>query len=94
MSRTLPQLIIMLSGAALIVVGVVLVALQLHNEAQAVHMASQPFDPREQRILVDPGKGVDLTTRFVGLEIIIVGAALEIAGFLGLKPWRAKPDST
>jgi uncharacterized membrane protein len=41
---------------------------------------------------VDPNKGVDLSTRFVGLEIIVVGAVLEIAGFLGVRPWKAKPE--
>lgn len=93
MSKTIPQLIIMLSGAALIVAGLVFVGLQFFNEAHAAAVASRPVDPMSQHVAIEPGKGVDLTTRFVGLEIIVVGAVLEIAGFLGLKPWSAKPDS-
>lgn len=91
MNRTLPQLIIMLSGAALMIVGVVLVAYQVLDERHAARMASMPVDPNSQHMLVDPSKGVDLSTRFVGLEIIVIGAVLEIAGFLGLRPWKASP---
>ena len=92
MVRMLPQLIIMLTGAVLIAVGLIFIGMQFQNEARAGRLMSQPVDPMAQHILVDPKKGVDLTTRFVGLEIIIIGAVLEIAGFLGVRPWRTKPE--
>jgi uncharacterized membrane protein len=90
MTRGLPQLIIMISGAVLIAAGLFFVALQFQNETRAARILSQPVDPMSQHMAVDPGKGVDLSTRFVGLEIVVVGAVLEIVGFLGLKPWTGK----
>jgi len=90
MIQKLPQLIIMLTGAVLIAVGLVFIWNQFALEAHAARLASTPVDPQSQHIMVDPAKGVDLSTRFVGLEIVVVGAVLEIVGFLGLKPWTGK----
>jgi hypothetical protein len=92
MNRMLPQLIIMSTGAVLIAAGLIFIAMQFRNEAHAAGILSRPVDPAAQHMLVDPNKGVDLSTRFVGLEIIVVGAVLEIAGFLGVRPWKAKPE--
>lgn len=90
MIRKLPQLIIMLSGAVLIGAGLLFIWNQVEHERRAARLASMPVDPQAQHILVNPDKGVELSTRFVGLEIVIVGAVLEIVGFLGLKPWTEK----
>ena len=90
MIQKLPQLIIMLSGVVLIAVGLYFVWDQVALETHAARLASQPVDPQSQHIMIDPSQGVNLSTRFVGLEIVVVGAVLEIVGFLGLKPWTGK----
>lgn len=82
MNRQLPQLIIMISGALLIVVGIVLVAIQMGD----MTLADAPR--RTRSIETTPSGGIKLTTTYVGLVVMVIGAALEIVGYLGATPWR------
>jgi Flp pilus assembly protein TadB len=83
MSNKLPQLIIMLSGATLIVIGVVLLVLQLSTEL------NQPaFIPETRSLETTPTGGFKLTTTYVGLVVLVIGATLEIVGYVASTPWR------
>ena len=83
MSKNLPQIIIMLSGAILIVVGLVLVALQFQ------HDTNMPAHAPDTRVLeTTPTGGLKLTTTYVGLIVLGIGAALEIVGYVAALPWR------
>jgi hypothetical protein len=87
MNRLLPQLILMLSGAALLVVGVILVFIQVSaaenatdvSAAMSQRVASGP-DPKGMEITTH---SLDISTKYIGLEVIAIGAALEVFGFLG-----------
>lgn len=89
MNDRTPQLIIMLSGAALIIAGLVLIAVQFYQEVLAV-------EPRTQlptrTIETDPSGGLKLTTTYVGLVVVAIGALLETVGYLAALPWR-RPGS-
>jgi energy-converting hydrogenase Eha subunit E len=84
MSEKVPQLIIMLSGAALIVVGVILVILQLNHE-----LALSSFNPSSRALQTSPTGGLQLATTYVGLIVLAIGATLEIVGFVAASPWRS-----
>lgn len=82
-SDRMPQLIIMLSGAVLIVIGTVLVFVQL------MHEMNQPaFAPPTRALETTPTGGIQLSTTYVGLVVLAIGAALEIVGYVASTPWR------
>lgn len=84
-SETLPQLIIMLSGAALMVVGVVLVIVQLTHE-----LNTPGFAGSSRSLETTPTGGIKLSTTYVGLVILAIGAALEIVGYVASRPWSRR----
>jgi hypothetical protein len=72
-----PQLIVVWTGAGLVIVGVALIALQMWR---------MPDEPVLRGLRLDAlGAKVDLTTTYVGLVIVIVGAILEVIGLYALK---------
>jgi uncharacterized membrane protein YidH (DUF202 family) len=80
MKRELPQLIIMLSGAALLAAGIVLVCIQIWKFGFVA-------DPRTGNLT---WQGFDFKTHYVGVLVIAFGVLLEIVGYLGM---RAKPNT-
>ncbi len=80
MRNQLPQLIIMLSGAALIIIGVALVCLQFYHESQM-----QGLTPVMRGLTVDPRGTSSLQTTYVGLIVIAIGAVLEVVGILAAR---------
>jgi uncharacterized membrane protein len=83
MKDKLPQLMIMISGVALILAGLVLVVLQIQHE-----MSMPSFTPAPRSIETTPTGGIKLSTTYVGLVVMAIGAALEIVGFVAATPWR------
>ena len=86
MERRWPQALIMISGAILLALGVVAIGVQLFSE-----IATHP-NTVSQAIKVAPGS-LEASTRFVGLELVLVGALLEIVGYLATTPWKVPPQS-
>ena len=84
----IPQLIVMLSGAALLVAGLVLVVVQL-----AVEMNAPTFVPSTRSIETSATGGIKLRTTYVGLVVMAIGAALEIVGYVATVPWRSRADA-
>jgi uncharacterized membrane protein len=76
----LPQIIIMLSGAALIIIGLVFVGIQFQHEWVP------GFVPPPKGIETSPTGALELTTTHVGLIIIAIGACLEIVGYFAAMP--------
>jgi hypothetical protein len=76
MSRHLPQLIILISGAVLIIFGIGLVTTQLVQEI--LFKADVPFCE-----VNFSGTGFKLNTHYAGLSLAGIGAFLEIVGWLG-----------
>jgi uncharacterized membrane protein len=82
MKRHWPQLIIVISGAVLIVMGMVAIGVQLFN--QFMH---NDFGGGFSRMdIVPPRAG--LVTSYVGMELVVIGAVLEMVGYIGTAPWR------
>jgi hypothetical protein len=77
-----PQLIIMLTGAILIVAGIVILVV---NPSPPVDHGQATFDAslRDLRVL----------TNHIGLAVIFIGAGLEIVGFIGPAIWRGVKKS-
>lgn len=78
------QLIIMLSGALLIVVGIGLIVAQMWIE---VTIPAHAFDQRSG-MLKGAGTEVSVQTTYVGLIVLFVGAFLEIVGYVAGRPWK------
>lgn len=81
-----PQALIMGSGLLLILLGLFATGFQMWAESMLVPTNGQPVS---QRILVSP-KELGASTRFVGLELVLVGALLEIVGYVATRPWRSE----
>ncbi|TCL76165.1 hypothetical protein [Rhizobium sp. BK251] len=83
MKERWPQALIMMTGLMLVVLGVLAIGAQLLNEFY------YPLDyaPQRQEMIVSPDE-LQAGTRFVGIELILVGALLEIVGYLATSPWR------
>jgi hypothetical protein len=90
MRNKLPQAILLWSGVILIVVGISGVIVQeiLGPPPWNVPPRSDAALTRMANQLSASPQGFGVTTSYVGLELIIVGAVLEIAGYLGSVPWR------
>jgi hydrogenase/urease accessory protein HupE len=87
-----PQAIIMVSGAALIAVGVLFTGAQLALEfMRGPPIANSASATPSQRIVVSSSQ-VDATTRFVGLELVIVGTVLQVIGYVSTRPWTSNKD--
>jgi hypothetical protein len=83
-----PQLIIMLSGALLIVVGVTAVCFQAYMEITSQTLDPARFSPGPSNDLLARPSEFKITTRFAGIELIVIGALLQIVGYLGTQPWK------
>jgi hypothetical protein len=75
MKRNLPQMIIMVSGATLLVCGIGLIMYQL------VMQLGMPANPRKLEL---NSQGLSLVTNYVGLVVVAIGALLEVCGFVGV----------
>lgn len=78
-----PQMMIMLTGAFLIIVGVGLIVFQMWVETTSPGIQ---FNPRSLNI-EGVGAKASITTTYVGLIIAAIGSVLEIVGYLASKPW-------
>lgn len=79
----------MVAGAFLIVAGVVLIAWQI-----LIQSGEMPVDFGSRSINVEGfGAKGSLTTTYVGLIVIAIGALLETVGFLAFKPWQTGSSS-
>jgi uncharacterized membrane protein len=84
MSQRWPQLVIMISGAVLMLVSIILIAVQFSHE-----LTQPEFAPRTRSLEAAPYEGaLKLTTNYVGLVVIALGALLEIVGYVATLPWR------
>jgi len=80
----------MSSGVLLIVVGVAAIGTQLGMEF--LHPSISPPISVSQQINVSPNQ-LSASTHFVGLELVLIGALLEIVGYVSAKPWKELPQS-
>jgi hypothetical protein len=80
MKRDWSQITIMLSGTFLIIFGVATVLFQV-IEQQISGAANTPMGVSQS--LHASASGFTTTTHYVGLELVVVGAVLQIVGFLG-----------
>jgi uncharacterized membrane protein HdeD (DUF308 family) len=87
--RNLPQSIIMLSGVVLIVFGLTAIGFQMIADWRKP--AGPPQAVGLSQSLTASSSQFQVSTHYVGMELVVVGAVLEIVGYLGLGPWR-KPD--
>ena len=76
------QKLIMWSGLVLIVFGLVGIGYQLFVEMAI--MTDGVINPDETY----------LETRAFGFELVVIGAILEVAGFLGSRPWVRETHSS
>jgi hypothetical protein len=73
------------TGLVLILLGIFGIGAQLFVEF------SHPGQIQQQQQIQVSASQLSASTRFVGLELIVVGALLEIVGYFGTRPWR-QPD--
>jgi hypothetical protein len=85
MNRHLPQLIIMSSGAILLLSGIALIVFQ---------MLTQPTLPVDSKAINISPAHLGLETHYVGLVLVAVGAVLEVVGYFGARSWHTNPPST
>jgi uncharacterized membrane protein len=87
------QLIVVCSGALLIVGGLSLIIAQFWLEASLA--ADGPQFPSRSANVEAGGIAASVQTTYVGLVVLVVGAVLEVVGFLATRPWRpAEPSGT
>jgi hypothetical protein len=86
MNRRWPQALIMASGLLLIVIGVLAIGAQMLTELQP--QTQHALSPPPQTVAVSRDQ-LTASTRFVGLELVLVGALLEIVGYVATLPWRS-----
>ena len=79
MPKNLPRLILSLSGALLIIAGLVLVYLQFNAEV----FGQSPAPTRSLEL--SPNAGIKLQTTYVGLILVGIGAVLEMVALIGSK---------
>jgi hypothetical protein len=80
MKRNWSQITIMFSGTLLILCGMGLVVFQVVLDQPVTNAPT--FAPQS---LSASTKGFETSTHYVGLELVIVGAVLQIAGLIGRK---------
>jgi hypothetical protein len=76
----------MTSGAILILVGIIAVCVQGYFEITAPPNGGAQRQ-QQQQMSAQP-TNFTVTTRFPGIELIIMGALLEIVGYVGTRPWK------
>ena len=85
--RNLPQSIIMLSGVVLIVFGLTAIGFQMIADWRKP-AGTPPQAIGLSQSLTASSSQFQVTTHYVGMELVVIGAVLEIVGYLGLGPWR------
>ena len=81
--KTLPQRVVLFSGAVLILVGIIAAVAQLMGELQLFGMqAPAIMEPASGRNAQTPEFKV--STHYVGVELVVIGAALELGALLGV----------
>jgi hypothetical protein len=86
MGKGWPQATIMITGALLILLGVVAVGVQIFSEFGGASIV-----PQQSQQMHASTTDFQVTTRFPGIELVIIGAVLEIVGYLGTRPWSGIP---
>jgi hypothetical protein len=86
------QTVIMLSGAILIVGGLILIGAQFWIEVSL--SADAPNFAKRGANLEAAGVTASVQTTYVGLVVLIVGAFLEVVGFIAARPWRGEAAPT
>ncbi|MCP4317970.1 MAG: hypothetical protein GY789_18595 [Hyphomicrobiales bacterium] len=85
MTRNFPQIIIMLTGA-------VLTTIQFWSELEIARelarAKSESMQLSTRSITTSPSGGFELKTTYVGLVMIVIGATLEVVGYVAATPWR------
>lgn len=84
------QMMIMKSGAALLLVGVLLVAAQLAYE---IYTGQFVGGMNPSGLAVNTPGGLDIKTSYAGTMIVGIGAALLIVGWLAARPWKGDKNS-
>jgi hypothetical protein len=81
--KSLPQHVVMFSGAALILIGIVASVAQLAGELGLFGM--------NPPMIMEPASGrsaetsqFKVSTHYVGVELVVIGAALELGALLGI----------
>lgn len=84
-----PQVIIMWSGVVLIALGVILISVQM-----VLQIAVPAFEaPSRSLGLEGLGAKASVQTTYVGLVLVVVGAFLEIVGYVGARPRLDHPGN-
>jgi uncharacterized membrane protein len=86
MKNLWPQALIMGTGLVLVLLGILGIGAQLFVEF------THPGQMQQQQQIQVSASQLSASTRFVGLELIVVGALLEIVGFFGTRPWRQEGE--
>ena len=89
LNRDIAQLIIMISGAVLLTVGIIMIIPQFCIEMW-IYYKSATISPSQ----FDASKGIKLGTQYVGVMVLAIGATLEIVGYVSTLPWRDRKHST
>jgi hypothetical protein len=95
------QAVLAWTGVVLVVIGVTGIVLQVFlGEPPWFHFSEvvdSPQTPQEMTAHLNEmavsRTGIQLKTKFVGLELIVVGAVLQIVAFLGASPWHHSSNS-
>jgi uncharacterized membrane protein len=88
MRKDISQLIIMTSGAVLIVVGIGLIIPQFYIE-MSIYAQIKSIGPSG----FDASRGLHISTSYVGVMVLGLGAVLEIIGYISVVPWKENKNS-
>jgi hypothetical protein len=80
-----PQMLIMCTGTILILCGIAMVGYQGYSEIASP--APDGVQQQQQATIATSGQ-ISVKTRFPGIELIAIGALLQIVGYLGAQPWK------
>jgi hypothetical protein len=81
----MPQLIILISGAVLILTGIILVVFQMILQMKRPDVK---FQPRSLNVAGPFKTKGALKTTYAGLVMILLGVVMEIVGYLATAPWK------
>ena len=93
----------MITGAVLVVTGIAFLVGEVflfrqtfsHEgtiDPESLKVILQMMKPESQHMLLEGlGAKTSLQSRYVGLTLVLVGAFLEMIGYVAGKPWKEKP---
>jgi hypothetical protein len=87
-----PQVVIMASGAILILLGILAVCAQLYIGPVAETSSSPDRQPQADQKANASAGGTGATSRFAGVDLAAIGAVLLIVGYLGAAPWKDEEE--